>query len=45
PEMVAHHALRVGAETFSGDVYHVRYSRDDRPLVESKNIAAHEYTI
>lgn len=42
-EITAHRALRIGTETFSGDVWHVRYSRDNKPLAESGDIAAHEY--
>ncbi len=44
PQMVAYCALRVGAETFAGNVWHERYSRDNKPLAESGDIAIHEYT-
>ncbi len=41
-EMVAHHAVRVGGETFDGSAWRVRRARDGKPLADSGDVLVEE---
>lgn len=45
PQMVAHDARRVGAESFPTRAWRIARSRDDRPLAESGDVLRQEFPV